>query len=154
MAVARAARWGVAVEFETGDMDELQLGRQFDGVLVYDALHHSGRQRAVVSNVARHVGPGGWALPGEPSLLHAMSPGARRTTRELGWIERGISVRGLRRDCTRAGLGDFRRFLEPTRAYENRGRGFAWQAVRLAASNLAVAPQASVWLAARRPDWA
>ena len=150
MAVARAARWGVKATFETGDMDELDLGRQFDVVLVYDALHHSARQRAVVSNVARHVLPGGWVLFGEPSLLHSVSPGARRTTRELGWIERGIGIRRLRRDCLEAGLGDFRRFFEPTRPYESRLGGFAWQALRLAAANLAVAPQASIWLAALR----
>ena len=36
-------------------------------------------------------------------------------------------------------------------AYRDRLRGFAWQAARLAAADVAVAPQASVWLAARRP---
>ena len=151
MAVARAARWSVQATFAEGDMDELELGRAFDFVLVYDALHHSARQRAVVANVARHLRPGGWALFGEPSWLHAVSPAARRTTRELGWIERGILIHGLRRDCAAAGLGEFRRFFEPTRPYEGRVRGFAWQATRLAAADVAVAPQASVWLAARRP---
>ena len=151
MAIARAARWGVTATFEIADMDALRLGRRFDAVLVYDALHHSARQRVVVANVAQHVRPGGWVLFGEPSLLHAVSPAARRTTRELGWIERGIGIRGLRRDCARAGLCDFRRFFEPTRPYQSRGRGFGWQAIRLAAANVAVAPQASVWLAARRP---
>ncbi len=151
MAVARAARWSVDATFAVGDMDELDLGREFDVVLVYDALHHSARQRVVVANVARHVRPGGWALFGEPSWLHAVSPEAHRTTRELGWIERGIRVRGLRRDCAAAGLGDMRRFFEPTRPYADRLRGFAWQSARLAAADVAVAPQASVWLAARRP---
>jgi 2-polyprenyl-3-methyl-5-hydroxy-6-metoxy-1,4-benzoquinol methylase len=151
MAVARAARWSVEATFAVGDMDELDLGRRFDVVLVYDALHHSARQRAVVANVARHLRPGGWALFGEPSWLHAVSPAARRTTRELGWIERGIRIRRLRHDCAAAGLSEFRRFFEPTRPYERRVRGFGWQAVRLAAADVAVAPQASVWLAAKRP---
>jgi glycosyltransferase involved in cell wall biosynthesis/2-polyprenyl-3-methyl-5-hydroxy-6-metoxy-1,4-benzoquinol methylase len=151
MAIARAARWSVDATFEIGDMDQLDLGRQFDVVLVYDALHHSARQRTVAERVAQHVRPGGWALFGEPSWLHAVSPGARRTSRELGWIERGIRIRSLRRDCAAAGLGEFRRFFEPTRPYHYRVRGFAWQAARLAAADVAVAPQASVWLAARRP---
>jgi len=151
MAVARAARWSVDATFEVGDMDELDLGRQFDVVLVYDALHHSARQRIVAANVANHLRPGGWVLFGEPSWLHAVSPGARRTSRELGWIERGIRVRSLRQDCAAAGLGDFRRFFEPTRPYHDRLRGFAWQATRLLAADIAVAPQASVWFAARRP---
>ena len=150
MAVARATRWSVDATFEVGDMDALDLGREFDAVLVYDALHHSARQRAVVANVARHLRPGGWVLFGEPSWLHAVSPSARRTTRELGWIERGIRVRSLRRDCAAAGLGDFERFFEPTRPYQRRLAGFGWQAARLAAADVAVAPQASVWLAAQR----
>jgi hypothetical protein len=119
--------------------------------LVYDALHHSARQRAVAANVARHLCPGGWALFGEPSWLHAVSPAARRTTRDLGWIERGIRIRSLRRDCVACGLGEFRRFFEPTGPYERRVRGFGWQGLRLVAADVAVAPQASVWLAAKRP---
>jgi 2-polyprenyl-3-methyl-5-hydroxy-6-metoxy-1,4-benzoquinol methylase len=151
MAVGRAARWGVAADFEVGDMETLALGREFDVVLVYDALHHCERQAAVIATVARHLRRGGWVLFGEPSLLHAISPDARRVTRELGWVERGIGVRRLRRDCAAAGLGQFRRFFEPTRPYERRVRGFAWQALRLAAADTFIAPQASVWLAARRP---
>jgi SAM-dependent methyltransferase len=134
-----------------GDMDELNVGRQFDAVLVYDALHHSAHQRKVIHAVVKHLRPGGWVLFGEPSILHAISPEARRTSRDLGWIERGITVRSLRRDCARAGLTDFRRFFEPGRPYASRSRGFAWQIVRLAAANFAIAPQTSVWLAARRP---
>lgn len=151
MATARAQRWSASAEFEVADMDALDLGRQFDAILVYDALHHTARQGRVVANVARHLRPGGWALFGEPSWLHAISPGARRASRDLGWIERGVSVSLLRRDCRRAGLRETRRFFEPTRPYESRTRGFAWQLVKLCAANLAVAPQVSVWLAARRP---
>lgn len=62
-----------------------------------------------------------------------------------------MSVRALKRDCRAAGRGEFRRFFEGTRPYESRVREFAWQAVRLVAANGASAPQASVWLAARKP---
>jgi SAM-dependent methyltransferase len=146
----RAARWASPAQFQAGDMETLDLGREFDAVLVYDALHHSARQRTVVARVARHLRPDGWVLFGEPSWLHTISPGARRTSRELGWIERGIDVRHLRRDCAAAGLDGFRRFFEPTAPYESRLRGFAWQALRLAAGNVAMAPHTSIWLAARR----
>jgi SAM-dependent methyltransferase len=150
MGKERAARWDLDVTFEIGDMDSLELRRTFDAVLVYDALHHTNRQREVITHVAQHLEPGGWVLIGEPSWLHGISPHARETTRELGWIERGITVRSLRRDCRAASLGGFRRFFEPTRPYEGRGTGFAWQAIRLVAANVAVAPQVSVWLAAQR----
>src|SRR5436305_9433271 len=45
MAVGRSARWSVDATFEVGDMEAFDLGRTFDAVLVYDALHHSARQR-------------------------------------------------------------------------------------------------------------
>jgi SAM-dependent methyltransferase len=147
----RAARWGAAVDARVADMEELSLAERFDLVLVHDALHHSGRQDRIVAAVARHLVPGGWALFGEPSWLHAFSPHARETTRRIGWRERGVRVRALRRDCRAAGLEDFRRFFQPTQPYESRAREFAWQLVRLVAANVAFAPQAEVWLAARRP---
>jgi SAM-dependent methyltransferase len=150
LAAARARRWGLEADFRVADMDELQVGGGFDAALVYDALHHSTRPSAVVARVAAHLRPGGWALFGEPSWLHDISPGAKRVTRDLGWHERGIQVRALKRACSDAGLGDFRRFFQGTYPYEGRGRAFAWQLVRLVSANFAVAPQALVWLAARR----
>ena len=83
-------------------------------------------------------------------MLHRVSPGARRARRELGWLERGIGLRGLRRDLRAAGFGELRRFFGPTRPYEGRIGGFAWQLTRLLAANVAVAPQAHLWIAARR----
>jgi SAM-dependent methyltransferase len=150
VARSRAQRWGSVAEFEEADMDDFALEGRFSAALVFDALHHSTRQRQVVANVAQHLEPGGWAVFGEPSWLHWVSAHARRTARERGWTERGVTARGLRRDCRAAGLGEFRRFFEGTRPYASRGRGFAWQLARLAAANVAVAPQALIWLAARK----
>jgi SAM-dependent methyltransferase len=150
----RATRWGLGdrVEAVEADMDTLDLaGRAFGFALVFDALHHSARQHQVVARVARHLAPGGWVLFGEPSWLHDLSPHARETARTVGWRERGVRVRTLRRDVGAAGLVDVRRFFQGTRPYESRGRGFAWQLTRLVAANVAAAPQAQVWLAARRP---
>jgi 2-polyprenyl-3-methyl-5-hydroxy-6-metoxy-1,4-benzoquinol methylase len=152
LSAARARRWGVEIDFQVADMDELSLPGGYDAALVYDALHHSTRPYAVVPQIASHLAPGGWALFGEPSWLHDISPGARRTTRERGWHERGIQMRSLKRACREAGLGDFRRFFQGTHPYKSRGRGFAWQLVRLVAANVAVAPQSLIWLAARRPS--
>lgn len=145
-----AERWNSGAEFTTGDMDTLDLGRIFDAVLMFDALHHVGDPAAVVQRVGRHLRPGGWALFGEPSLLHLVSPNARRVTRELGWIENGIGVRALRGWCKQAGMPQTRRFFEPTRPYRDRLRQFGWEAIRLVAANVAFAPTYHVWLAARR----
>ena len=149
---ARATRWSLDVDARAADMDALALDLPpFDAVLVFDALHHSTRQREVVANVARHLAPGGWALFGEPSVLHTISPHARDVNRDLGWTERGVRLRALRRDCRAAGMTRFRRFFEGGRPYESRGREFAVQLIRLAAANIAVAPRTHVWLAASRP---
>jgi SAM-dependent methyltransferase len=147
----RAARWGVELDARVADMDALDLGETFDVTLVFDALHHSTRQADVVAGVARHLRPGGWALFGEPSWLHDVSPHARSVERDLGWKERGVRVRVLKRDLAAAGLVDPRRFFQGTRPYEGRGRDFLWQLTRLVAANAWVAPQAQVWLAARKP---
>ncbi len=150
MARRRARRTGVDAHFRVADMESFSLGRTFEAVLVFDALHHTTRQEETVKRIAEHLEPGGWVLFGEPSLLHHVSPAARRTHREVGWVERGIGVRTLKRDCREVGLGSFRRFFEGTGSYESRVTGFAWELVRLVAANFAFAPQASIWLAAQR----
>jgi len=145
-----ARRWNSAASFEVCDMDSFSFPQQFDAAIVFDALHHSTRQRDVVSSIARSVRTGGWVVFGEPSWLHNVSPAARRVHRQTGWVERGVTLRGLKSDCRAAGLGNFRRFFEGTRPYERRLREFGWQLVRLVAANVAVAPQASIWLVAQK----
>lgn len=151
IATRRAERYQATADFVAADMDHLALGRVFDAALVFDALHHSTRPAQVVERVAAHLVPGGWVLFGEPSWLHSISPHARRTSEELGWVERGVRVRTLKRDCREAGLGDFRRFYEGTQPHTGRVLDFGYQAARVVAARAASAPQMSVWLAARRP---
>ena len=149
MGVHRAARWGSQAKFEVQDMENFELSRQYDFVLVYDALHHTARQAASIRRIAAHAKPGAWVLFGEPSWLHLISPGARRTHRELGWIERGVTVHGLKRDCRAAGLGNFRRLWEPTAPFASR-QSSLWQVGRLVASTFLVAPHSSIWVATQK----
>jgi 2-polyprenyl-3-methyl-5-hydroxy-6-metoxy-1,4-benzoquinol methylase len=146
----RAARYGATASFEVADMDDLDLGRTFDGVLVFDALHHSVRQREVIARLTRHVKPGGWILFGEPSWLHGLSPHARATSKDEGWIERGIVLRTLKRDCREAGLGEFRRFYEGTAPFSSSFGRFLYELARLVGAQVNVSPQTSLWLAAKR----
>jgi SAM-dependent methyltransferase len=151
LARERAARWGSSARFEVADMDALPGGPPADAALIFDALHHTAGQQAALRGVYDRLKPGGWLLLGEPTWLHRLSPEARRVRRERGWLERGLTLRGLRRDLRVAGFGETRRFFQPTRPYEGRVRGFGWQLARLVGANLAVAPQAHLWVAARRP---
>jgi len=150
IATERAVRYNADITSLAADMDSFDLGRTFDAALVFDALHHSVRPAAVVARIAAHLSPGAWVLFGEPSWLHSLSPHARRTSRQEGWVERGIHVRALKRACAAAGLTDFRRFYEGTTPHTGRGIDFAYQAARVMAARAASAPQMSVWLAARR----
>jgi SAM-dependent methyltransferase len=146
----RAARWGASVTAEVADMEELDLGRRFEFVLIHDALHHSRRHGLVLERAAAHLQPGGWLLLGETSWLHRLSPAAHRQARQTGWTERGFTVRELRRSLKSAGLEDIRRFHQGTQPYESMGLGFAWQLARLIAGNFAAAPQSAIWLAGQR----
>jgi SAM-dependent methyltransferase len=151
LARERARRWKSTARFEVADMDALPDGPPADVVLVFDALHHTRAQRAALAGAFARLRPGGWLLLGEPTWLHRLSPEARRVRRERGWLERGITLRSLRRDLRAAGFGATRRFFQPTRPYERRVAGFTWQLTRLVAANWAWAPQSHLWVAAQRP---
>jgi 2-polyprenyl-3-methyl-5-hydroxy-6-metoxy-1,4-benzoquinol methylase len=149
LARRRAERWGSAARFEIADMEDLPAGDPVDAVLLFDALHHSRRQLEALRSASSRLRPGGWLLLGEPTWLHRFSPDARATRRDLGWMERGLALRALRRDLREAGFAEIRRFFQPTSAYERRARGFLWQLARLVGGNFWVAPQMHIWLAAR-----
>ena len=146
----RAARWDAPARFAVGDMDALALPGEepFDAALIFDALHHSGRQRDVLAGIAGLLRPGAWLYLAEPTWLHRLSPNARRTQRELGWRERGLTMRSLRRDLRATGFTDVRRFFQGTRPYEGAG-GFAGELVRLVGARALAAPQHHLWVAAR-----
>jgi 2-polyprenyl-3-methyl-5-hydroxy-6-metoxy-1,4-benzoquinol methylase len=148
LARARAERWGSAARFAVADMEALDVGERFDAVLIFDALHHVARQTDVIGAAAGHLAPGGWLFLGEPTWLHRFSPKARRTRQDLGWLERGFTVRELRRDLRAAGLGEVRRFFQGSAPYE--GWQLGPQVARLVGARLAAAPQHHIWLAARR----
>jgi SAM-dependent methyltransferase len=151
LARERGRRWGSTARFEVADMDALPDGPLADVALVFDALHHTRAQRAALEGVHRRLVPGGWIVLGEPTWLHRLSPEARRVRAQRGWLERGLTLHGLRRDLRAAGFGTTRRFFQPTRPYEGRIGGFAWQLTRLVAANWAWAPQSHLWVAAQRP---
>jgi GT2 family glycosyltransferase/SAM-dependent methyltransferase len=149
-AARRARELSLSARFEVRDFESFELDERFDAAIAFDALHHSSRRAAVAHCVSNHLRPGGWMVVGEPSWLNWISFDARRVRREKGWLERGVTVGGLRRDLRAAGLTEARRFFEGTQPYEARVRGFGWQLARLVAANFAVAPRSHIWLAARR----
>jgi SAM-dependent methyltransferase len=149
LARRRAAMWHSRARFKVADMEDLPAGDPADAALLFDALHHSAEQRKALTSIASRLKPGAWLLLGEASWLHRYSGEARKVHKERGWLERGVDLSGLKADLGAAGFGEPRRFFQPTRPYEGRGRGFAWQLSRLLAANFWVAPQAHLWFAAQ-----
>ena len=147
--VEAARARGSEARFEVADMDELALAEPpFDAALLFDALHHSARQRDALAGIARHLKPGGVLLLGEPTWLHRHSPTAKRDAHERGWLERGLTMRELRRDLRAAGFTDIRRFYQGTRPYAG-PRGFLGELARLLAARFVAAPQHHLWVSAR-----
>ncbi len=101
----RAAQEDVAVTFAVGDFETLDVGRHdFDGVLLFDALHHCPAYERVLRQAWEHLRPGGVVLVMEPTWLHRLSPHARETVRIYGVTELGFTRFGLRRSFRRAGF--------------------------------------------------
>lgn len=119
--IARAAAEAEHVDarYEVGDMEELELGRDFDACLVYEALHHSHRPERVLASARSALRPGGRVLLVEPNWMHRFF--GREATRTFGTTENGFSSRHLKRLARRAGFEDVRRFHSNRRVlYEGR----------------------------------
>jgi SAM-dependent methyltransferase len=127
----RAAREGAPAEFIVSDMEELDLARRdFDGVLLFDSLHHCPGYVEVLRRAYEHLRPGGCLLLMEPSWLHLISPSARAATRQYGVTELGFTRRHLRRELARVGFRQVVHYHDSGPAYRGLG-GFLRAGLRL-----------------------
>lgn len=155
LARQRAERWGSSARFAVQDMEALAVPElvedgPFDAALVFDSLHHVRQERNVFAGIAACLRPGGWLLLGEPTWLHYLSPNARRVQRELGWLERGFTLRGLRRDLAATGFVRVQRLFQGSAPYS--GFGVVAQVARLLGARVLAAPQHHIWLMAQKPS--
>jgi SAM-dependent methyltransferase len=96
---------GLAATFAVADMEDFALPRRdFDGALLFDALHHCPAYPAVLRRAWEHLCPGGFLLLLEPWWLHPFSPHSRHATRTYGVTELGFTRWRLRRCLKRAGF--------------------------------------------------
>jgi 2-polyprenyl-3-methyl-5-hydroxy-6-metoxy-1,4-benzoquinol methylase len=131
VAHSRAARTKAAVSFVVADIEELKLAtRDFDGVLLFDALHHCPNYTEVLRRAWSHLRHGGHLLLMEPSWLHRYSPHARATVREFGVTELGFSRYHLSRTLRHAGFQRVRHYYDGGSAYRGLG-GFLFANLRL-----------------------
>lgn len=110
----RAEREGVEAEFLVADIETLNLRRRdFDAVLLFDALHHCPAYGEVLRRAGDHLRPGGYLLLLEPSWLHRFSPHARREVKRFGVTELGFTRRQLRQALRQAGFERVWSFYDP-----------------------------------------
>ena len=88
------------------------------------------------------------ARAGYDALGVDLVPANVEQARERGWLERGLTMRELRRDLDRAGFTDVRRFHQGTRPYAG-ARGFLGELARLVGARVIAAPQHHLWVSAR-----
>ena len=80
---------------------------KFDGVFVFEALHHAYDWQAAIHAAARCLKPGGWLLlASEPNRLHTFV--SYRIARLTNTHEIGMSGSALRRELRAAGLNEIR----------------------------------------------
>lgn len=137
----RAARENVAAEFQVADMEELDLpAKDFDGVLLFDSLHHCDGYAAVLRRACAHLRPGGVLLLMEPSWLHRYSPHARAATRKYGVTELGFTRFHLTRVLKQAGFRTVRHYYDGGDCYRGLA-GFLLAQLRLWCGFLAAYPR-------------
>ena len=103
-----AGQEGVGAKFEVGDMEALDLGRQFDACLLYDALHHTPRADLALATAHRALKPGGRLLLVEPNWKHRFQ--GSEASDEYGTTELGYTPHRLKRLLRAQGFTEIRRF--------------------------------------------
>jgi 2-polyprenyl-3-methyl-5-hydroxy-6-metoxy-1,4-benzoquinol methylase len=108
--VARRAadREASSARFEVADMEMLEVGRNFDACVIYEALHHTPEPALVLRSARRALRPGGQLLLVEPNWMHRFF--GREATQRFGTTELGYSTFHLKRLLRREGFTHLRRF--------------------------------------------
>lgn len=117
LAQRRAAREGVSEQctFRVADSESFDFPSEFDAVLVYDTLHHTQHEQAVLKNCFRALKPGGKLVLAEPGFLHGSR--AQNVTAKLGVTERGFAPRALKQTLARVGFQNVRHYVPTYRAF-------------------------------------
>lgn len=111
-----AQRHGVQVDFREADMQAgFDVGRDFDSVLIFDALHHCQDETAVLRHCFASLRSGGTILLVEPDWFHEYGGSARHDREKYGTTERGMGWGRMSRALRNAG------FIKAERVYSAQG---------------------------------
>lgn len=148
IARAETEREGLTVTFAVADMETLELERQFDRCLIYEALHHSRAPLDVLRRACAGLRPGGLLLVAEPNWTQRFH--GRSAAQEYGTTELGFTPFRLRRLLREAGFDEIRRFhSNRRRLYGNRPHEVAMHLLEPLAFRTLAPLRAQVWMRAR-----
>ena len=97
---------------------------QHDVVVIFDALHHTHDERAVLANILTYLKPGGVLVLAEPNVVHEHDHDSVDVVERFGTTERGLTVAGLRRLCRDVGFERSWRYHASGQSFEPRHEGF------------------------------
>jgi SAM-dependent methyltransferase len=83
----------------------------YDAVLVYDALHHSMDEGAVIRNVYKALGRGGMFITAEPGVGHSSQPGSVDAVKKFGTTEKDMEFARQLPLMRKAGVTEVRQYL-------------------------------------------
>ncbi len=151
IAERRAAREGVSdrCEFRVADSESFIFGCEFDAVVIYETLHHTQNEHAVLSKCYKHLKPGGKLLLAEPGWMHGKRE--QHVTESYGVTERGFLPGQLLGGLHSAGFTRIHRYVPSHRPFMSS----LWQAFRTAALDLAYylffsGTHLQIWLVAEK----
>lgn len=84
---------------------------EFDAALIYDALHHAERERAVIENVYQVLRPGGVFVTAEPGAGHSTTEDSQRMMRDFQTTEKDMPYVHQRELMVAAGFVNVRQFI-------------------------------------------
>jgi 2-polyprenyl-3-methyl-5-hydroxy-6-metoxy-1,4-benzoquinol methylase len=110
IATERYLAWpkGGACTFIAGDFESVKLGKKYDAVLIYEALHHAQDPPRVIATAASALKNGGYLVLKEPNLIWSFT-GIRSSYINEN-TERGFSKHYLKRILNDCGFRDVRFF--------------------------------------------
>jgi SAM-dependent methyltransferase len=102
---ARETSAGISgLTFLMADYEQrLALGT-FDAAVIYDALHHSEDERAIISNVFHALNPKGVFITAEPGAGHSTQPYSIEATRRFGTTEKDMDYARQRKHMLACGF--------------------------------------------------
>jgi SAM-dependent methyltransferase len=80
----------LSVSFLCHDYEADLPAEDYDAVVVYDALHHSADEQAVIRNAYKALRKGGIFITAEPGVGHSRQPGSVEAAKRFGTTEKDM----------------------------------------------------------------